>query len=156
MRTSMFLATRLEEVYISGTWIANTNYKAQLQSLSWRIAILKIADLNTIAELTFHMNYYLKGILDALKTSKLTIKDQYSFDAPIITSQIEWNDLVENLLNNAESFIKAVEQMDDNTLDSFFFEEKYGTYLKNIHGVIEHSYYHLGQIAMLKKLIAEN
>lgn len=34
-----------------------------------------------------------------------------------------------------------------------FVNEKYGTYLRNIDGLIEHSYYHLGQITLIKKLI---
>jgi hypothetical protein len=30
-------------------------------------------------------------------------------------------------------------------------EEKYGSVLRNIMGVIEHTHYHLGQIVLLKK-----
>ena len=46
-------------------------------------------------------------------------------------------------------------QIQDEKFDAIFFDEKYGTYLRNIEGVIEHSYYHLGQISLLKKMIAE-
>jgi len=46
--------------------------------------------------------------------------------------------------------------MEDATLDSVFVDEKYGTYLRNIEGVIEHCYYHLGQISLIKKLVSEN
>lgn len=45
--------------------------------------------------------------------------------------------------------------MPDQKLEEVFVEEKYGTYLRNIEGVIEHSYYHLGQISLIKKLIEE-
>ena len=154
MNTAELLASRLEQVFISGTWIANTNYKAQLQELSWEKATEKVSGLNTIAALTFHINYYLDGILEAFKTGELTIKDQYSFDVKPINNQNEWNTLVETLLTNAESFIVAVRQMNDQILNSHFFDKKYGTYLRNIEGVIEHSYYHLGQIALLNKLLS--
>ena len=33
-----------------------------------------------------------------------------------------------------------------------FFHEKYGNYYRNLHGVIEHAHYHLGQIALIKKM----
>lgn len=41
----------------------------------------------------------------------------------------------------------------DEAILSPFVMEKYGTYLRNLEGVIEHSYYHLGQIAIIKKQI---
>lgn len=155
MNTNEFLASRLEEVFINGTWIANTNYKAQLQKLSWEKATEKIAGLNSVATLTFHINYYLNGILEAFKTGELTIKDQYSFDVKPINNQNQWNNLVETLLTNAERFIVAVSQMNDEILNSDFFDKKYGTYHRNIEGVIEHSYYHLGQIALINKLLTK-
>jgi len=43
--------------------------------------------------------------------------------------------------------------MPDKKLNEIFVNEKYGTYLRNIEAVIEHSYYHLGQIVLIKKLI---
>jgi len=38
-------------------------------------------------------------------------------------------------------------------LDAIFVLEKYGTYRRNIEGMIEHAYYHLGQISLIKKMI---
>ena len=32
-------------------------------------------------------------------------------------------------------------------------DEKYGNYYRNVHGIIEHSHYHLGQILLVKKLL---
>ena len=34
--------------------------------------------------------------------------------------------------------------MDESMLEHTFVDEKYGTYLRNIEGFIEHSYYDLG------------
>jgi hypothetical protein len=43
--------------------------------------------------------------------------------------------------------------MPEEKLNDFFALEKYGTYQRNFHGLIEHTHYHLGQIAILKKLV---
>ena len=43
--------------------------------------------------------------------------------------------------------------MPEEELSQGFVDEKYGTYSRNIDGMIEHSYYHLGQIVLIKKLI---
>lgn len=66
---------------------------------------------------------------------------------------MDWQILVNSFLRNSEKFIYQVEQLPENVLNQTFVDEKYGSYLRNIEGVIEHSYYHLGQISLIKKLI---
>ena len=147
------LANRLREVLLSGKWIANTNFKEQITSISWEQAIEKIENLNTIALLTFHVNYYLKGLLQVFEGGNLEIKDKFSFDMPEIVSETDWLNLVNEFESNAERFINHVEKMDDNLLKQPFVKEEYGSYLRNIEAQIEHSYYHLGQVSLIKKLV---
>ncbi|MBS4039931.1 MAG: DUF1572 family protein [Flavobacteriales bacterium] len=149
------LANRLREVLLNGKWIANTNLKEQITSTSWGQAMERIGSLNTIALLTFHVNYYLKGVLTVLQGGKLEIKDKYSFDMPEILSESDWFNLVNEFVSNAENFINHVENMDENLLTQPFVKEEYGSYLRNIEAQIEHSYYHLGQISLIKKLIIQ-
>jgi hypothetical protein len=152
---NLAIANRVREVLLNGTFIANTNFKEQILSVTWEQAIQKVESLNTIALLTFHVNYYLAGLINVFNGGKLEIKDKYSFDMPEIMSEQDWNTLVDNFLNNAETFATLVEQMEEDNLDKVFVEEKYGSYLRNIDGVIEHSYYHLGQVSLLRKLIVK-
>jgi hypothetical protein len=53
-------------------------------------------------------------------------------------------------------FAERIEQMQDDMFDKPFIDAKYGTVLRNIEGVIEHSYYHLGQITLIKKMILQH
>jgi len=48
---------------------------------------------------------------------------------------------------------ELIEKMPEEQLNEDFVDEKYGDYLRNIEGMIEHSYYHLGQIALIRKII---
>lgn len=155
MKNSIIIAGRLREVLLNGQWIANTNYKLQLQDISWQQATTRIDNLNTIADLTYHINYYLVGLLHAFETGKLVISDKYSFAHAPIRSEADWDKLVAEFLNNAEKFAMVVEQLDDRMLNEPFIVKEYGTYMRNIEGVIEHSYYHLGQISLLKKMILQ-
>lgn len=156
MTKTQFLAARLREVFINGKWIANTNYREQIVSVTWEQAIQKVDNLNTIALLTFHINYYLQGLLIVLNGGGLEIRDKYSFELPEIKTEKDWSKLVNDFLSNSEKFADKVEQLADNILDQPFADEKYGSYLRNIEGVIEHSYYHLGQISLLRKLITQS
>ena len=153
MNRNTTLASRLREVFLDGHWIANTNYKEQLESINWKQAIQKVDNLNTIAALTFHINYYMEGLLNVFNGGKLEISDKYSFDLPEINSEEDWNQLLNRFLTNAETFAGKVEQMDDAIFDQPFVDEKYGSYYRNIHGIVEHTHYHLGQIVLIKKLL---
>lgn len=104
MERRIFLADRLREVFLNGRWIANTNYQEQLLYTTWEQAIFKISNLNSIAALTYHINYYLEGLLMAFEHGKLEISDKYSFDIPPIRSKADWNELVDRLLKNAATF----------------------------------------------------
>ncbi|MET0571844.1 MAG: DUF1572 domain-containing protein [Pedobacter agri] len=152
MTRNLFLANRIREVLLNGKWIANTNFKEQIINVNWEKAVQKIGNIHSIAMLTFHINYYLDGLLKAFVNGKLEINDRFSFDLQPITSAEDWNNLVKDFISNAEKFANAVLALDSNRLDEIFIDEKYDTYLRNIEGVIEHSYYHLGQVVLIKKM----
>ncbi len=57
METSNQIANRFREVLLNGKWIANTNFQEQLNTITWQQATTKIGSLNTIAALTYHINY---------------------------------------------------------------------------------------------------
>lgn len=58
---------------------------------------------------------------------------------------------------DAENFAGLVEQLPESALWESMSDEKYGNYYRNLHGIIEHTHYHLGQIVLIKKiLLADN
>ncbi len=156
MNQSFQIANRFREVILNGTWIANTNFKDQLVDSDWQIATKKVDSLNTIAALAQHIHYYISGILNVFNGGTLDIKDQFSFDFAEINAQEQWNLVLNKFWNDAEEFALKVEAMSDEKLDSVFVDEKYGSYRRNIEAMIEHSYYHLGQIVLIKKMLLQN
>ena len=62
MKSTIALANRFREIILNGTWVANTNYKDQLENLDWKIAVSKIDSLNAIALLAQHVHYFVNGI----------------------------------------------------------------------------------------------
>ncbi|WP_113663205.1 DUF1572 domain-containing protein [Pedobacter nanyangensis] len=155
MESTKEIAKRFAEVILNGTWIANTNYKHQLDHLDWQTATAQVGNLNTIAALAQHVHYYIHGINQVFKGGTLDIKDQYSFDFPPITSQLEWEAFLSAFWYDAQEFAAWVDKMPKAQLSDVFVDEKYSTYNRNIQAMIEHSYYHLGQIVLIKKLLLE-
>ena len=100
-----------------------------------------------------HIHYYISGVKNVLKGGTLDIKDKYSFDFPPIQSQGEWEIFLSKFWKDSEEFAFLVEQMPDEKLNEVFVDEKYGTYRRNMDAMIEHSYYHLGKIVSIKKIL---
>jgi len=153
MRKSEEIANRLREVILNGAWIANTNFKAELHDLDWKTATKPYQSLNSIAILAQHIHYYIEGIKNAFTNGKIEISDKYSFDFPAITSQAEWDEFQNRFYSDTEKLAIHIEKLTDEQLYEHFIDEKYGSYWRNIDGMIEHSYYHLGQIVLIKKLM---
>jgi hypothetical protein len=64
----------------------------------------------------------------------------------------DWEKLLNKTWSDAENFVKLIEQIArKQTWRDAFQMRKYGTYYRNIHGIIEHTHYHLGQIVLIKK-----
>lgn len=118
-------------------------------------ATQKTESFNTIIALTYHIHYFVKIQLKVLEQGLLEGKDNESYEHPNITSQSEWETLYKAMWNNAERFTKLLAELPDATLAKPFTNEKYGTYASNIQGLIEHTYYHLGQIVILKKCVSK-
>jgi hypothetical protein len=156
MKSTQEIATRFREVILNGTWIANTNFRDQLDGLNWEVAVAKTGSFNTIAALAQHIHYYVAGILVVFKGGNLDIHDKYSFDFRPIESQREWEAVLSRFWDDAEEFAALIEQMPEARLDDVFVDARYGTYRRNIDAMIEHSYYHLGQLVLLKKMLTHD
>ena len=149
------IAKHLRELHTGGNW-TGSNLKQVLSGVTWEEAITRVGSFNTIAVLVFHTNYYVSAILKVLKGGKLEAHDKYSFDLPPIGSQHDWEELVEKTFSEAEQLATLIEKLPDQKLWEIVEQEKYGTFFRNLLGTIEHTHYHLGQIALIKKMVIKN
>lgn len=148
------IAKQVRDVHFGGNW-TDSNLKENLADISWQHATTKVYSFNTIATLLYHMNYYVNAVLKVLQGEPLNASDKYSFDHPPILSQEDWEKLLDKTWRDAETFAALIEQMPESKLWEDFSENKYGNYYRNIHGVIEHIHYHLGQIVLIKKILLQ-
>ena len=118
-----------------------------------KIATAQYGSLNSIALLAQHIHYYINGIKNVFLGGNLEIKDKFSFDFKPMESQLEWEVFLNTFWQDSEEFASLIEQMAETKLDEVFIDAKYGSFQRNIDAMIEHSYYHLGQIVLLRKLI---
>lgn len=153
MNLTAQIAKNFREVHFGGNW-TSVNLKESLADVNWQQATIKLHSLNTIAALVFHINYYVSAVLKVLNGEPLDAKDKYSFDHPPIQSPEDWEKLLNKTWADAENFATGIERLPETKLWETFTDEKYGNYYRNIHGIIEHTHYHLGQIVLIKKILS--
>jgi hypothetical protein len=155
MTLSKQIAKHFKDVFFGGNWTVS-NMKEQLSDVSWRQANEKFDSLNSIIALTYHNYYFILALLDVLEGKPLTSNDKFSFNHSQIQSQLDWQDFLNKIWNDVERAALLIEQMPESKLSEDFADAKYGTYYRNISGIIEHTHYHLGQIVLIKKLLQKS
>ena len=155
MHTSDQLAKHVRGVYFGPNWSDN-NLKMHLSEVTWEDANRQVGSLNTIVKLAYHVNYFVVGVSKVLEGGPLEIRDKFSFDHPIINSEEDWKRLCDQMWKDGERFAALIEKMPEERLSEDFTDPKYGNYLTNLLGIIEHLHYHLGQIVVIRKLINQD
>lgn len=155
MNLSTQIAKHLREFHFGGNW-TYSYLKDHLADVTWQQATTQVYSFNTIATLVYHMNYYISAVLKVFEGEPLNAKDKYSFDHPPINSQEDWENMLEKTWTDAENFANLIEKLPEDQLWEILSEKKYGNYYRNIHGIIEHNHYHLGQIVLIKKIILQS
>lgn len=149
------IAKHLREVYFGGNW-TTSNVRDQLKDVTWQQATTQVYSLNMIATLLNHIGYYLPVVTKVLEGGPLEGKDELSFAHPPINSEEDWRKMVDTTLSNAEKLAGLMEQLPEGKLWEDFTDPKYGIYYRHVHGIIEHTHYHLGQIAVIKKILQQH
>jgi hypothetical protein len=153
MNVTAQIAKQFRDLHFGGNWTA-VNMKDTLTGVSWQQATSQVYTFNTIAKLVYHINYYVGAVTNVLQGQPINAKDKFSFDVPPIQSTQDWEKLLDKTWKDAERFAGLVEQLPETKLGETFVDPKYGNYYRNLHGVIEHTHYHLGQIVLIKKIVA--
>ncbi|MEP7217675.1 MAG: DinB family protein [Bacteroidota bacterium] len=148
------IAKQMRDVHFGGNWTVS-NLRDNMADVTWEQAITRIDSFNTIATLVYHTHYFVGALLMVLEGKPLDANDKYSFDHPPILSGEDWTQFLDKVWADAERCATLIETLPESRLMEDFADKKYGTYYGNIHGIIEHTHYHLGQIVVIKKLVQQ-
>ena len=146
------MARHVREMHFGNNW-SDVAMQEVLKDVTWQQALKKpILDANSIAELVFHLNFYLDYVHRDIKNDFMKFEQADTFKVPDIQSEADWQTLLQKTWEDAEAFAKTIEKIPNTQLHEVI-PPRNNSFYKNIHGVIEHNHYHLGQIVLLKKLL---
>lgn len=152
MQTSAAIALQMKEVYEGGNW-SEVDLAGTLADITWAEAnIITPVSANSIAAILFHLQFYNNVVKDRLAGINTAIPDANGFDVPKMKNAADWKLQQQNCFASAHALMEVVSALPDEKLFEALTSNGVTLY-KTLHGVVEHAYYHLGQVVMLKKII---
>ncbi|WP_405251524.1 DUF1572 domain-containing protein [Dokdonia sp. Asnod3-C12] len=152
MTTSQLLGVHLQQLII-GPNLTGSHLSQHIDDVSVDEAITSLYGLNSIAQLVFHIHYYINAVGNVLEGKPLLAKDSLSFNAPLINTEAAWQLQKERLYAATHRCAQLAKGFPQEKLKEEFVLKKYGSYEHNLVGLLEHSHYHFGQMVIIKKIL---
>jgi hypothetical protein len=149
------LAENLLTVFEGGNWtevcIVDVLYDVSYIEASTKTP----ASPNTIAGLVHHLMYWNGVILQRIQNHDPQIPESNGFDVQALATEKDWQLLIEQTKHSYIKLAEAIKRFPTERLNAptNFGKSNFG---KNLFGIVEHAYYHLGQMVMIKKMVRSN
>jgi len=155
-KLSNAITAHFNDLFFQGGW-TGVNLKDVLADVTLYEANTVCEGFNSVAQVTNHLSYYYPIQLKVFRGGDVEGHDSESWKIDAPKTEEEWRDIVSSLLDYGREMIAAIEGINDGQMFAGFDKSgKYGTVQRNLIGIIEHTYYHLGQIVILKKLVRQS
>ena len=109
---------------------------------------------HSIWELALHITAWTRAASRRLQGDRAQLTDVENFPPVTDSGERAWEETRESIKLACEELRGAILLLDDSQLDQPIIEGMSSIYV-TLHGVIQHSLYHAGQIAILKKAFSE-
>jgi uncharacterized damage-inducible protein DinB len=152
MQITNTIASHIKECFEGENW-TDVNIADTIENVTWQQAQQQTAaSQNTIASLLHHIYYWNGIMLQRIVGINPSVPETNGFDVGELKNENDWNDLKEKTRASFMQLADAVKNFPEEKLFEVSPTGK-SSYYKNFQGIVEHTYYHLGQIVILKKLI---
>jgi uncharacterized damage-inducible protein DinB len=113
-----------------------------------------IDEAHSIWELALHIEAWARAGRRRLQGDRAQLSDVENFPPVTGTEEVAWKQAQESIKQAHDELASAISQLHDSRLEEPIIEGMSSVYV-TLHGVIQHSLYHAGQIAILKKAISK-
>jgi hypothetical protein len=152
---SLRIADQLRRAFTSDPWHGSPLLDLLAGITAEKARARPLRSVHSIWELVVHIDVYLQVALDATRGIPAPKLYGSEKDWPPLhdDSAAAWAAAEDRMFENAEKLAQTIEKLDDANLQATVPGRPYGFYYL-FHGIVQHSLYHAGQIAMLKKVLS--
>ncbi|HMJ48300.1 MAG TPA: DinB family protein [Ferruginibacter sp.] len=152
MKERKRIAKLFKELYAGDPWIDVTIINV-LQNITPEDAVRKVLPpLNSIWEIVAHMVSWRENVLKRVKGKIMKSPADNYFSPLTDTSPAAWKALLKKLDASQTKWINLLRKFNEKEF-STIYPPNNRNYYGNIHGIIQHDAYHLGQIVILAKAL---
>ena len=152
MKITELIAQHLLDVHEGNNW-TEVDIASTLDDITLYEATMHTqASPNTIASLLHHITFWNRVMVQRTQGRVVQVNDANGYDHLPLQTGEDWQHLKDDNIQSARELANAIRQFDETKLLEPILPN-YSTAYKNLQGSVEHVYYHLGQIVILKKLI---
>ena len=139
-----------DEVLNGAAWHGDPMWQI-LDGISAEAAAARpLPQAHTIWEIVMHMIFWEEVATKRLTGARAGLVEELNFPPMPAVTEENWRQTLDQLRASNRDFREALAKLDPAKLDQLSAAGK-RTFSNEVHGLIEHHVYHLGQIAMLKK-----
>ena len=117
-----------------------------LKDITPQSAFNRLPNSHSIIELVCHMTSWRNFVSDQLMGNAREVSDDENFPRPG-----SWDEAFTELKNSQANLLKAMDSFPENRLNDKVPLREYRFHFM-LNGIVQHDIYHVGQIALLKKL----
>ncbi|MFQ6602575.1 DinB family protein [Flavobacterium sp. C3NV] len=152
MSESKRVSNLYQSIYNGNPWLEVTLANT-LENVTAEQAYRKInPNLNTIWEIVNHLIQWRRNILRRVQGEIITTPDHNYFVPILDSSEASWEQSLQSLAKSQEMWNACLSDFNDADFEKIDQNNNHNFY-EDIHGIIQHDVYHLGQIVILKKLL---
>jgi len=144
------IASQLKRAYQGQAWHGPSLKELLAGVTAEQAARHPLADAHSIWELVLHISAWESAALRRLAGVYIEAPDEGDWPLVEDTSETAWQNTLAHLEHRHLELRGALRRLGDEELDKPLAEGKESAYFL-LHGVIQHTLYHAGQIALLKK-----
>ncbi len=154
MREIEQIVDQLNRAFIGEAWHGPAVIEILEGITAPQAAAHPLAGGHSIWELALHITAWTRAGSRRLGGDRAQLSEVENFPPVIDLSERAWEEARESIKAAYEELSGAIVLLDDSRLDQPIMEGMSSVYV-TLHGVIQHSLYHAGQIAILKKAFSE-
>lgn len=139
--------------HYNGTPWIEVNLLQTLQEINAETAAKKINNLNTIWQIVYHLICWRETLIKRLNDENVPSPENNFIEPVKDTSAKAWNAILKRLQQSQNEIIKYLRHLKDKP-DEIMLQGKFTRY-ELLQGILQHDVYHLGQIVIINKMIAE-
>lgn len=147
------LVNQIRDLEDGNNWL-DVNLKEKIESISEEQSFIRpVPELHSVAELVSHILVWRQSVIQKLKgiKPKLQVNDPLDWRTNNELKNIGWSGLKSELYSTTGELIELIQNKEDGFLDEKDMDNYPFRYL--LEGIIQHDFYHLGQIGITLKLL---